>query len=1084
MSAICPHCAEPNREGARFCDQCGTQLPDISPGSQPERTIELRQGTVLFCDLVQSTRLANSLDVDDLRNVFRGFRQIVVDVVGRHSGHLIQFSGDGAFMLFGYPKAREDAAESAVHAGITLVEKIRQVSTVSGSTLDLRVGIASGPVVTGDLEREANSVQESVIGSIVHLAARLVAKASPGRVVIDDATRDLTGRFFEYRDLGRLRLKGFDDRVQAWQVLRPSAVASRFEAKHADHLSPFVGRAEPLALLRDAWNRALASEGSTIVLTGDAGIGKSRLAREVRREALEAGATVLDIDCSERSANTPLAPVATLLRHLVGGLSRDSDVVAARVRAWLSDVLGAAAAHLAFPYLASLLGLKTAPADAAESPERFRERLIGLLVDVVRALAERQPLFVFYEDAHWSDPTTLELVATVSAQQAELRILTLITSRPAHGQARAIQIPDAQAIVLTPLESADAARVVRLTAAMRPLPADIVTQIVTRCDGNPLYLEEATHTVLETAGDRGVEESQAALRNVPTSLQGLVQARLDLLPHLKPVIQAASVVGRDVPVSVLELVLPERRDVGEAMALLADRELLVRDRERQAESFRFKHALIHDAVYRTMVRSERQRLHSRTADVLAQHFAGQAESAPDVLAPHFVAAQRHDEAAAALADASDLAAARGAYAESIAHSRGALSSNAHAADERARRQVQRRVLIRLGVALAALEGYASERVLQTYHDARSWCGAQDEPAELFPVVRGLGTFYFVRGDLVEADALSEQCLTLARQSGRPDFLIEALSFRGYPAHYRGRLREARASLEECLAVYRAERGEQFVYPSAQDAATAARSLLITTMWLQGDTASIERTIVELLDHVQRLQRPFDEAYARVWIAGVRHLQRRFPEALEQANLAMRISQEHGYHTWLAASVMMGTMATALSSDAPEPLQILRTTHEAFRQAGANASASFYLWGIARALDRRGERERAREVLQEASRIAELSGEHYMNAELLAVGAELEVDDARAVEGLQSALRLAEEQGAFILAVRAAASLVKRLHQGDYPDESARTVAMALEGAGPYPMDADWPTRALGSLKQLLAMAGHASTGAVNRPGGR
>jgi tetratricopeptide (TPR) repeat protein len=636
-----------------------------------------------------------------------------------------------------------------------------------------------------------------------------------------------------------------------------------------------------------------------------------------------------------------------------------------------------------------------------------------------------------------------------------------------------VEIPGAVSMSLAPFDVSESIELVRLVAPEGNLSPSVIEQIVTRCEGNPLYLEETTRSVLETAREHGSEGIRATiLREVPTTLQGLVQARLDRWPSAKPVIQAASVVGRDFTLPLLQRLLPERTDVPQAIALLVDRDVLVRDGDKPSGSIRFKHALIHDAVYRTVVRSERQRLHSMIADVLARELAGQAESAPDVLAHHLAAADRHQEATFAFAEASDLAAARAAHVESIGHSRAALALADHIPDERARRNLQRRVLINLGVSLAAIEGYASTDVLKTYHQARDLCAAQDDPAELFPVVRGLGTFHFVRGDILEADRLSDQCLALAQRAGRADLLIEALSFRGYPLHYRGNLAGCRRTLEECLAVYRSEHGQRFVYPSAQDAATAAWSLLITTRWLQGDALGAEAGTKELLSHVERLQRPFDEAYARVWIAGLCHLQRRLDDALHHASIAIGISHQYGFNTWLATSVMMASMATALRTASPEALETLRSTHREFMKAGAGVSASFYLWGLARALALSGQTQQAREALSEAIRRADASGETYLNPEILLTQAELETSEDRALACLREALRIADERGVVALALRAVATLVTR--HGQHPDaELARATLRALDGEQPYPPGQDWMTSALHATRRMLAADGAA-----------
>lgn len=1077
MAVICAACREPNRPGARYCDACGTRLDDSRAVPGHDRTIERRPVTVAFCDLAQSTRLANTLDVDDLRVVFRHFREIVEAVVRQHDGHeirplhtAVQFNGDGAFILFGYPQARDDAAECAVDAGLSLIAGIRRARPVAGVTLDARVGIASGTAVTGDLQREAATHQESVVGSVVHLAARLVAEAQPGEVVIDEATRRLAGRFFEYRPLGGLHLKGFDLPVDGWLVLQPSSIQSRFEAKQSDDpASPLVGRRDELAQVRRCWAEALESHGRTIFVDGDAGVGKSRLAREARRDALGAGATVIDLDCSRRARHTPFAPVATALRRMVRA-PETSTATAADLERWLAAVLGIEAAAAALPYVGAVLGFDTPPADAAESPDRIRQRTIEILVEIVLALADRRPVFLLWEDAHWSDATTAEFVARLRADGAARRLLIVATARAGEALSATLVAPDLVRISLRALGQAESADVVRLIAGERALAADVLDRIVAYCQGNALHLEEETRHAIETAGQGGTGPApRRPARELPERIRVIVQERLDRWPRTKPVIQAAAVVGRDFTLPVLQLLLPDRTDVAESVALLADRDLLVADPHGTADGFRFKHALIHDAVYDAIVRSERQRLHSQAADVLARHLAGSADAAPDVLAHHLAEAQRHEESVAAYASAIDLAAGRAAHSEAIGHCTAALARTDHVTADGTRRQLQRRVLIRLGVSLAAIKGYSDHEVLHAYQQARTRCAAQDDPDELFPVVRGLGTFHFVRGDILEADALSQECLGLARRSGHPEHLIEALSFSAYTAHYRGKLREARADSERCLELYRAERGERFIYPSAQDPATAALSLLPTTTWLLGDSGASETGLDALLAHVAALGRPFDEAYARVWIAGLRHLQRRTDEALAEASAAVAIAHQHGYHTWLATGMMMAAMARALGPAAGDALGQLRATHQLFMSSGARVSASFYLWGQARALRIAGDAAGAAEAIAQAMAIAEASGETYMLPELLIVAAELETDPRRVRALHERASAAARTQHALTLALRA--SILRQLDEarprGLDGDAVSSWLAM-LDGRTSYPRDRSWIPDALRSLTDPAA----------------
>ena len=1068
MPVLCSSCQRQNRDGARFCDGCGTALgaADTSQ-AQVQRSVELRHGTFMFCDLVQSTRLANRLDLDNLRLVFRAFREAVADVTRRHGGFLTRFVGDGAFMSFGYPEAREDAAESAVLAGLDLVKALRAATPVAGVSLDVRVGIASGTVVMGDLIDESAVHEEAVVGSVPHLAARLVAEAPAGGVLVADSTRKVAGRFFDYRDLGLLSLKGFDEGVRAWLVLGESAIASRFEARReAEALVEPIGRDEPLQRLAASWQGALQGRGAAVLVAGEAGIGKSRLARAARARAVSDGAAALDIDCTPRTSNTPLYPVSVLLRRIAGIDAHQSAALAAQcARDSVTRLLGATRVEEAMQYLAPVYGVPGAAAGPAESPDRVRERTIGILVEMVQALAARQPLFILCEDVHWADPTTLLLIEQAARDTAALKVLMVVSTRPAP-DVPALSLNGADRIELAPLDDAASAAVIRRIARDEPIVAGVVDRIIRRGEGNPLFLEELTRNIVESGSH--LDAGAATSADVPLSLQALVQARLDRWAAIKPVVQAASVLGREFSLALLDTLLQERTDLAEAVARLVDHELLVPSADRATSRFRFRHALIHDAVYRTMLRSDRERLHSRTAEILVQHFDGHPESAPDVLAHHLAASHRYAEAVACLTEASAATAARAAYLESIGHARAGLALIEQIEDARARRPWQRQLLTQLGVALAATSGYAQPEVEQTYRQARALCHDDDDPAALFSIVRGLGTFYFVRADLASADEVSTQCIRLADQARRPDLMIEALSFRGYTNVYLGRLAEGRAALQQCVSLYREHHGERFQYPSAQDAGTAAWSLLGMAAWLQGDTQECERAVGEAIAHAERLDRPFDRAYVHVWIAMLRNMQRRFGEAARHASACTEICTLHGFNTWLVAATMHGCIAAAACAPSPDSVALLRQAHGAFTAAGAEANAPFFLWGAALGLRLTGQLDDARATVAEARRRAAATGEVYLTSELLMLEAELEGDPQRARALLLEAVALADAQGAVVLSLRAALALLGPEAPQDVVDESLRVARQALDGAADYPPAADWALSALTQARRALA----------------
>jgi len=1048
MSISCRACGRKNRDVARFCDGCGTSLAG-AVASAP--IVELRHDTVLFCDLVGSTPLATQLDLEDVRVVYRMFREVVSRVAREHEGFLHQFLGDGAFISFGYPRTREDAEASAVRAGLALVSAIRAAKPTPSVTLTLRVGVASGTVVAGD-SPETTIPEDLVVGSVPHRAVRLLQSAPPGGVVIADATRRLAGDFFEYQDCGRLELAGFPERVQAWLVIRETAVASRFEAQHQKRSSaPLLGRGDSIAQLIDAWTRARQGHGAAVVLLGDAGIGKSRLARTVCDVATKDGAQRLEFDCTPSTSHTPLYPITTTLIRATGGRDISSHVRQRRLELVLKRILGESQGAIAARYIVPLVtGEDSTP--HAESPELVRERVISMLIDLMRAVGQHQPTIALLEDLPWADATTLQVAQRLCDQIHDIPLLLVVTSRTGDAAAQ-LTSHGADVIALAPLDDEAATGVVRHSLGGQSLSPEAVTRIVTWSEGNPLCLEELARADMDEPSGRVRSRYFAdAPPAVPDRLRLVISERLDRGPELKPFIQAASVLGRDFSLRLLAELLPaQRTELPEAIARLVDLDLLIRA---DPDRLRFKHALIHEMVYDTLIRSDRQRLHARAAEALVGHVDGIDHAAPDVLARHLAEAARFEDAVRVLARASGATGRGAAYQESIAHCRVGLALTEKVADPRIRHELKLQLLTSLGVALCATKGYAAPEVQETYEQARNLCAEKVSPDLLFPIVRGLGTFYFVRGQFLSAAEVSSTCETLARESGRIESMIEALSFRGYTSVYRGHLADGRATLQQCVDLYKANAGHELAYPSPQDAGTAAASLLPIALWLTGDFSGAESAVSDALAHADRLGRPFDRAYVHVWIAMLRNMQRRFIDAEHHAQICVDISNEHGFTTWLLAARMHLCIALACRVPSPDAVVTLRGILAAFIRGGAEANASFFLWGTARGLRVLGETSAAAEAIAEALQRAEASGETYFLGELLLLAAQLDDSPERAGERLRRAFTLVREQGAVPLGVRIAVELGRR------------TGSPRVETPDDYFDDTDWG-RALASASRTM-----------------
>lgn len=1031
-----------------------------SPGA------EVRYATVLKCDIVGSTRIKRGLDMDGQFAFKQGLEELIRRVAGPRHGHVERFEGDGALVLFGYPHAREDAAEDAVFMALDIVNEIHAATFLPNVQMQIRVGVASGPLAV--VKEPMDDRSEPVAGIVIDMAERLRAFAEPDRVIICDATRRLAGAYFEYDDLGEVPVKGFEEGVRAWRIGRPSSIASRFEAQRYDESrSEILGRADALSQLTSAWSDARKGNGRVVYLVGEAGIGKSRLAKATLDLASEENAAVLKLDCLPSTGNTPLFPVGVLLRRI-------ADVTAAvpehdrRALAgtFLRRFLADNEVPAALDYLAPLFGLQTATLPARHTPDQVRDQTTATVLRMLRAQAMQKPLALLCEDLHWSDDTTASLMHRVADEVRGLPILVIVTSRPETDHLA--KVANADVIRLQPLDRDTSSVLVRSVAKTTTLPSDLVEKIVERCEGNPLLLEEVTRGSVEArSGGQALPIDAQRRGTVPTPLKLVVESRLGRRPELEPVVQAAAVLGREFSVGALEHMMSATpgSQVHQALSLFSRDGLFAPWDADSGDRAKFRHAMFRDAVDEMLMGDDRRRLHSDAADILRKHFSGTTDASAEVLAEHLRVAERFIESIKLRLEASADTAARGAYVETEGHCEAALQLVDKVEEIDQGRELQFDLLLRLGVARTGRHGYASPEAETVYRRALEVCGEGAEAAKLYPIIRGLATVNLVRGKLAVAYDLSLRGLELAELSGRPEFRIDAMSVLCYTTLYFGKLTDCRKWIERCLALYREEKGDQFTYPVPQDAATAALALLPTVAWLLGDAQSAEDAIRDGLAHVERLNRDFDRALMHAWIAGTRYTQRRYHQAEEHAMVAIGISKDK-YSDWAGTGALMMALAQAAREPAPEALAQATALCTAFASQGVGLNASYYLLGLARGHAQLAQAPVAHHLLGEASRSAEASEETRMNAEILLLKGELEPDADTAMSLLANALEIAEAQGALATSLRIVATMALRSGKAHLA-EAARDALEALDRGPPYPPQPDWMRARIDELRKSL-----------------
>ena len=909
-----------------------------------------------------------------------------------------------------------------MRTGLKLVEAVRAVNVFPRVHLDLRVGIASGPVAV-DLPSGAFE------GMAIKKAERLKTVAEAGQVIVSEDTKRLVRNFFEYADLGVVQLKGFEQGAHAWRVVRESAVFSRFEAQRAqDAKTELVGRADALAQLASLWASALTGHGSAVCLVGDAGMGKSRLARAALEQPARDG-TVVEIDCTPSTGNSPLLPIGVLLRRTARIAPDASEAEKqALAKSLLKQLLGEEDAQEALEFLAPLFGIQSMPVPLDKTREQVRTRTITTIVALVRALAAQRPLAILCEDLHWADDTTAQVVQSVARAIGDLPAVLIVTQWPK--AVTPIDLDDITEhfviIPVEPLAASNAADLVRAVGGGQ-LSADRIHDIVDRCGGVPLLLEEVTRSVLDPATPRPEGRAVASAdSSVPPELQLIVESRIGRWPHLRGLIEAAAVLGREFPIPLLQAMVADRAaDVPEALTLFAEHGLFAPAGGSDRASFR--HALIRDAVYETVVsRDYLRNLHSNAADALIAHYLGTPDATPDVLAQHLRLAERLNEAIRVRLSAAEETFGRGAYVEATGHCDAAHNLIEEVGDKAGVKPDAFRLCVLRGMVGTGMHGYSAELAEVAYRAAQSMFDESTSAELRYPVIRGLATASLVRGDLATAYRYSHDALSLAEQSNRPDYRIDAMSVVAYTTLYFDRLEDCRSWIARCLSLYEAEHGDTFRYPVPQDAKTAALALLPTAAWLLGDVRGAEEAIDHGLQHVENLGRDFDKALLHAWIAGTRYTQRRYELALRHAATAYALGKEHNFQEWEGVGAMMSLLSQSALQPSPEAVAQAIAAGQMLKEKGIGLNASYFLWGIARGLLTAGNPADASAMLSVALQAAAASRETRMNPEIFILQAEIERDDGKAAALLTDAYALAESQGAAANALRAAANLAMRV----------------------------------------------------------
>jgi class 3 adenylate cyclase/predicted ATPase len=1018
---------------------CAT--PKLAPGSEssPRDEAERRQVTVMFADLVGSTALSAGMDPEDLREVISAYQKCVAETVLHFGGFVARYVGDGVLVYFGYPHAHEDDAERAVRAGLELTTVVAGLKTRAPQ--QVRVGIATGVVVVGHLISSGESEERGMVGETPNLAARLQSIAEPNMVVVAESTRRLLGSFFQFDDLGMRSLKGIAGPVRAWAAVQASSVASRFEALHATGLTTLVGREDEIELLRRCFFKATDGEGQVVLLSGEAGIGKSRLTSAFVRLLAGEPHIRLRYSCSPQHTDSALYPFIGQIERAAGLACEDtSRAKLDKLDGLLKQTSTSAQDAALFAVMLSLPNDRRYPA-VELTPQQRRQRTLQALARQVEALARSCPVLMVFEDAHWSDPTSLELLGRVVGRIRTLSVMLIVTFRPEF-ELGWIAKPRVTPLGLNRLAPCEVGAIIDHIVGNKRLPANLRQDIIERTDGIPLFVEEMTKAVLEAESESEAGRAAALIPSpalaVPASLHASLMARLDRLGPAKELAQIGAAIGREFSHPLLAVVARKPEvELQTALDRLISAGLLLRQDGAPYATYSFKHVLVRDAAYGTLLREPRRALHARIAETFESHFAEISESQPELIARHYREAGNVAKAVGYLSAAGDRALSHSALKEAHEHITQALQLISALPDDDIRRRGELKLQTALARTLQEQKGYADLQVGEAYTKAREFSKRVSDAGMHLAALYGLWAYRYLSGQPAAMLEQAHEFLAFAEREEEPGPIMVGYRLVGTSRLINGYIADASDALYQALVRYDPDEhgaaspvGRSLRARFGHDVSVTMYSYRSWALWLSGQPADAGKAAESLLERGDALGHDDQSRLYALWHAGMTYvLLRNVDKVAGIGSKLTELANDRQLPYWQALGDFLCGWRATRAGRAGDAVGLLQEGLRLWAQTGSRIFSPICLAFLAEAYAADDKLDLAHRTFEEALRTVSETGERWAEPEIHRLFGDLLTrrgsSDA-SIANYEQAIAVARAQGSRSFELRATTSLARAL----------------------------------------------------------